>query len=148
MLDISTISNLSVAIFAGVALFLAWQQIKISREMSALSAYENYHILCLQYQNFAGGRFDFEKCTADERDAYTVFVLYTLMTGERIFTLYPNDTGWRHAVKDDVSLHYKFISSPYFEEYRANQQDLMKELIDEAIRECESKQYGFKTPSM
>ena len=132
---LAPVTNLLIALFAGVALIVAVRQIKISREISALAAYENYHLLCLQYPRFAGGRLDYENSDPDELDSYIVFVLYMLMTGERIFALFPREPGWCHAIEDDIRIHRRFIASEQFREYRENQEWQIKSLIDKVLSE-------------
>jgi hypothetical protein len=130
-------TNLMVAIFAGIALFVGIRQIHISREVSALAAYENYHMACLQYPEFAGGRLDFVACDPKKFDCYCTFVLYALMTGERVLKLFPDDKDWIYAVKDDIRLHRRFIRSDHFVGYRNHQHETIQRLIHDVLAECE-----------
>ena len=107
-------SNLVLALTAGIALFLAWRQIAISRELGALEAYENYHIICLQYPEMASGKVNFGDFDHDKLRQYEMFVLYTLMVAERIFALFPHDKEWRFSIEDDVRMHVEFIRSEHF----------------------------------
>ena len=132
---IGSASNVLVAIFAGIALFIGIRQVNISREVSALSAYENYHMACLQYPDFAGGRINHSKCDPKTLDCYLTFVLYALMTGERVLKLFPADETWVYAVKDDIRLHRSLIASDYFAGYRAHQDPVIRALIDEVLEE-------------
>lgn len=124
-----------VAVFAGVALFVGLRQVRISHEVGALEAYENYHMTCLQYPQFSSGRLNFERCSATERDCYLTFVLYALMTGERVLRLFPKDQTWVFAVKDDIRLHRRFIASPHFRNYRRFQDRMIRWLIVEVLKE-------------
>ena len=67
MLEIANLdSNLAIAIFAAIALYIGLRQVKDSREVSALSAYENYHILCLQYPKYSIGLQNFDELSEEE----------------------------------------------------------------------------------
>lgn len=128
-------ANVIVASAASIALWIGWRQVSISREISALEAYENYHLLCLQYPKYSTGRIDFEKSKADELDSYTVFVLYTLMIGERIYSLFPNDKGWMFSIEEDIRIHRRFIASDIFSYHLHNQQWLIRPLIERVLEE-------------
>lgn len=132
---ISTAADVVVAVFAGVALWVGLRQVRISHEIGALQAYENYHMACLQYPAFASGRLDFEKCAQEKRDCYVTFVLYALMTGERVLRLFPRDPSWVHAVKDDIRLHRRLIVSSAFRHYRRQQDTAIRRLVIEVL--CE-----------
>jgi len=135
----TNVANITIAGAAAAALYLAWRQIGISRELSALEAYENYHMMCLQYPQFSNGNVDFEGFDKIELSQYTVYVLYTLMMVERIHALFPNDEGWRFSICDDIRMHKKFIASEVFSRHLANQQWAILPLIMTVLREdaCE-----------
>jgi len=128
-------SSAIVALFAGIALIVGVRQVHISREVSALSAYESYHIACLQYPEFAGGMTDWRRASSQRRDCYTTFVLFALMTGERVLKLFPRDDTWIYAVKDDIRLHRDIIGSDEFRGYRDHQDPLIRQLIEEVVDE-------------
>jgi hypothetical protein len=130
-----SVANIVVAAIAALALFLAWRQIGVSRELSALEAYENYHSMCLQHSEFSSGKVDFASFDAAKRQQYQVYVLYTLMMDERIFALFPKDAGWIFSIKDDIEMHWEYIASPYFSDHLANQQWKILPLIQEVLAE-------------
>lgn len=99
------VANIIIAGAAAAALYLGWRQIGISRELSALEAYENYHMMCLQYPEFSNGDVDYEGLDKIELSQYTVYVLYTLMMVERIHALFPKDEGWHFSICDDIRMH-------------------------------------------
>ncbi|HEX8123966.1 MAG TPA: hypothetical protein VF548_00110 [Allosphingosinicella sp.] len=132
---ISAAADVTVAIFAGVALFIGWRQVGISRELSALSAYEQYHLASLQHPQFGSGTFNTDGASEEQLSCYRVFVSFCLMTGERILSLFPTDPFWRAAIKDDVLIHARLIRSPIFQKHLENQIPLMRQLIDEAFSE-------------
>lgn len=134
-LNLSGACNLALAIFAGIALLVGVRQAYISREVSALTAYESYHLACLQYPDLACGRVDWRRSGVQRREHYTTFVLFALMTGERVIKLFPRDKTWLHALKDDIRIHRDFISSDQFRIYRENQYWRICRLIEEVIRE-------------
>jgi hypothetical protein len=134
---ISMIADVVVALFAGAALVIGWRQVRISRELSALEAYEHYHLLCLQHPKFSGGAFGFEACSAQDRDSYCTFVLFALMTGERILNIFPRNESWRESIRDDIRIHRRLIRSTHFEAYKRNQVRPMSDLIDEVLAEPE-----------
>lgn len=136
---INTLANLIIALCAGAALIFAVRQIHISREVSSLSAYESYHLACLQYPEFATGLLDWRECDPIKRDCYLTFVLFALMTGERVLKLFPREETWIFAVKDDIRLHRDFIGSPDFKEFRENQDPAIRRLIDEVLSEPRAK---------
>ena len=133
---IGAIANVLIATIAGIALYIGWRQVHVSRELSALEAYENYHLVTVEHPKFAGGTIDFEKASSDERECYSCYVSYALMTGERIMSLFPRDEGWVEAIKDDIRIHRAFIASDHFTPYRENQTDRMAELIREVLAEA------------
>ena len=130
---VSAIANLIVATVALVALFLAWRQISVSRELSALEAYENYYSMCLQYPHFSSGAVDFEKFNAAKLRQYEIYVLYTLMMDERIFALFPNDKGWIYSIEDDIRMHLSYISSLHFSEHLEHQNWKILPIIQRVI---------------
>ncbi len=132
---ISAMANVVVAIIAGIALYIGWRQVHVSREISALEAYENYHLVSLDHPKFATGNIDFDKASAEHRECYSCYVSYALMTGERIMSLFPHDEGWVEAIKDDIRIHRSFIASDHFKSYRDNQTERMSELICEVLAE-------------
>jgi hypothetical protein len=132
---VSIATNVLLTLFAATALYVGYRQILISNEIAARSAYENYHLLCLQYADLSCGDVNFEKFNSVDLDRYTVFVLYMLMTGERVYTLFPHDAGWRFALEDDVRKHKKFISSPHFAAHRHQQGWLTQDLIEHVLAE-------------
>ena len=134
-LDVSEASNLAIALFACVALLVGIHQVFISREVSALSAYESYHLACLEHPDFSCGRVDWRRCGEQRRECYTTFVLFALMTGERVIKLFPRDRTWIHAVKDDIRIHRDFIASEGFRPYRENQYWRICRLIEEVLAE-------------
>jgi hypothetical protein len=127
-----------VALIAGLALYLAWRQIGVSRELSALDAYENYHSMCLQYPEFSCGNVPFKRFASAKRRQYEVYVLYTLMMDERIYALFPNDEAWLFSIKDDIRLHSEFIASPHFIEHLSNQGWKILPIIEEVLAESRS----------
>ena len=129
------VANIVVAIIACVALFLAWRQIGVSRELSALQAYETYHSMCLQYSEYSSGNVDFASFDAAKLQQYQVYVLYTLMMDERIFALFPKDAGWIFSIKDDIEMHWEYIASSHFADHLANQQWNILPLIREVLTE-------------
>jgi hypothetical protein len=124
-----------LAVTAVVALWVAWRQIGISRELAALEAYENYHSMCLRYPQFTTGEVDFRNFNRQEKEQYKIFVLYTLMMDERIYTLFPRDRGWRFSIKDDIRTHKRFISSEEFAQDLSSQGWSFTSLIDEVLAE-------------
>jgi hypothetical protein len=132
---ISSIFNGLVAAAALAALYLGWRQVGISRELSALEAYENYHLTCLQYPEFSCGGVEFDKFDENHLRKYEVYVLYTLMMGERIFALFPNDVGWRYSICDDIRMHRQFIESEHFSEHLAHQGWKILPLIKSVLAE-------------
>jgi hypothetical protein len=112
--QIVVLANLIVAVAAAVALYIGWRQIKISRELSAIAAYENHLALCLQYPRYSTGQIRFEDLSVEDLDGYIVFVHYVLTTGERIYSIFPNDKGWALAIEQDIRLHRRFIASKHF----------------------------------
>jgi len=139
---ISAIANVAVALFAAIALWVGWRQVLLSREMSALEAYENYHVVAVEHPEFASGRFDFEAAAPDEVERYCLFVHFVLMAGERVLRLFPNDRAWTFAVEDDVRIHRRFISSVYFEEYLAYQDPRMSVIIQRVLKEEPNPERG------
>ncbi len=136
---VTAVANVAIALFAGIALFVAIRQIHISREVSSLSAYESYHLACLQYPDFATG---LRACDPAKRDCYLTFVLFALMTGERVLKLFPKDETWIYAVKDDIRLHRDIIASDYFRGYREHQDLAIRQLIDEVLAELATRTTG------
>lgn len=132
---IGAISQIVVALVAVTALIIAWRQVQASKQLSALEAYERYHILCLEYPNFGSGQVRLENAKRLETDQYCVFVSYALMTAERILMQFPSDEAWVEAVKDDIRIHRKMISSDYFKPYRHNQTAVVASLIEEVLSE-------------
>jgi len=137
---LSIVTNVLLTLFAGIALYVGYRQILISNEIAARSAYESYHLLCMQHPRFSAGMVDPATCSAEEQEAYTVFVLYMLMTGERIYTLFPKDRGWLFAIEEDVRNHRRFISSPLFAKHLANQEWVTAKLIRRVLAEDTSNQ--------
>jgi hypothetical protein len=129
------LANILVSVTAALALYLAWRQIKISRELSALEAYEKYHEMCLQFPQFGSGHVDYEQLSKSDSRAYVIWVLYTLMIGERIFALFPKDEGWCFSIMDDIRMHRKFIASEHFAYHLQGQgwtiTPLIKRVLDE-----------------
>lgn len=115
---ISATSSIVVGFAAVAALILAWFQVRVSREISAISAYEDYHKLSLQYPEFGLGA-DHEKLSELDKRRYLFFVLYALMVGERIFLMSRAGREWTDAIESDVRLHKKFMLSDEFSTYRA-----------------------------
>lgn len=134
-LNVSEASDLAVALFACIALLVGIHQIFISREVSALSAYESYHLACLEHPDLSCGRVDWRRCGEQRRECYTTFVLFALMTGERVIKLFPRDRTWIHAVKDDIRIHRDIIASESFRSYRENQYWRICRLIEEVLSE-------------
>ncbi|HMG48251.1 MAG TPA: hypothetical protein VK614_12415 [Allosphingosinicella sp.] len=135
METVSIVTNVLLTIFAATALYVGYRQIAISNEIAARSAYESYHLLCLQYPELSCGDIEYEDLGKEQLDKYTVFVLYMLMTGERVYALFPHDAGWAFALEDDVRKHRRFISSPYFAEHRSKQEWLTQALIERVLAE-------------
>jgi hypothetical protein len=136
---LSDISSIVVGLIAVLALYLAWRQIAVSRELSAMEAYENYHSMCLQYAEYTSGEVEFEKFSPAKLRHYEIYVLYTLMMCERIYALFPDDAGWLFSIEDDIKMHLPFIKSEFFATQLDNQQwnilPIIKRVINEANRE-------------
>ncbi len=138
-LDASDASNLALAVFAAIALIVGVHQVHISREVSALTAYESYHLACLQYPDLACANVGWKRCGEVRREHYCTFVLFALMTGERVIKLFPRDPTWIHAVKDDIRIHRDFIASDGFKSFRENQNWRVCRLIEEVLEEGPSR---------
>ena len=70
---------------------------------------------------------------------YEMFVLYSLMIGERIYGLFPRDKGWRYSIKDDLRMHKRFLNSDAFKPHLQGQEWRMLPLIEEVLLEPDSK---------
>jgi hypothetical protein len=117
-------------LIALIALLFARHQIRISREIDALNAYEKLHHLCLQYPKFAVGYSIEAEQDASELSQYFTFVMSTLLTIERILVLFPKDQAWRAAFVDDLKRHENFLGSEKFRPYRASLSPKLLALID------------------
>ncbi|MEQ1882786.1 MAG: hypothetical protein ABL878_17665 [Burkholderiales bacterium] len=135
-MSLADICNLLLVTFAGIALYVGLKQVAISREISALSAYESYHMTCINHPEFSAG-FAFDKASELEIERYRMFVLYALMTGERILNLFPKDKLWIFAIEDDVRIHQEFLSSDHFRPYRGKQDPKMSALIERVLSQFE-----------
>ena len=141
MTDLATLgslANLIVALVAMVALYMASRQIAISRELSALEAYENYHSMCLQYPEYSSGSVNFEKFDNEKLQQYQIYVLYTLMMDERIFALFPKDSGWIFSIEDDIQMHLGFIKSIHFKMHLENQNWKILPIIQRVIAKSQT----------
>ena len=130
-----SLANIVVAVTAGAALYLAWSQIKLSRELSALDAYERYHEMCMEYPQYVDGSLDYKTLNATERSCYETFVLYTLMIDERIYSLFPDDDAWHYSIMDDIRSHKPFIGSDDFGHHLEGQGWTITPLIKRVLAE-------------
>lgn len=124
------IAGVVTALIALFALFFARQQIRISREIDALNAYEKHHHLCLQYPEFCSGHFFETGKSPAAQSQYFTFVMSTLLTIERILVLFPKDKAWRAAFVDDLKRHEAFLRSEMFGPRRASLSPELLALID------------------
>jgi hypothetical protein len=106
-------TNMALVIVAAYALFIARNQIRVSREMEAINAYEKHHHLVIEFPQFVSN-FKFDNCNAKESVQYEYFVMSMLLTIERILSLFPHDDAWRAALIDDVRRHQSFFCSERF----------------------------------
>ena len=113
---ISAATNITVALAAIAALFFARQQVRASREISALEAYEDYHKFAIEYPQFCTGP---NPKNLNDREVfrYIYFVLYILMVAERIFITVPKRESWIPSIEEDIRIHKKLISSEQFSPY-------------------------------
>jgi hypothetical protein len=124
----------SVAAFVAVlALFIAKRQIRASREIEALNAYEKHHHLCLQYPELSSGAFEYDRSSPVDQQRYVTFLLSMLLTIERILVLFPKDAGWRAAFRDDFDRHRVFLCSRDFAKYRLTVSSDVIALIDQYL---------------
>lgn len=129
------IAGAVTALIALVALFFARHQIRMSREIDALNAYEKLHHLCLQFPEFAVGYSIDAETSASKQSQYFTFVMSTLLTIERILVLFPKDPAWRAAFVDDLNRHMAFLRSDKFAPYRASLSPELLALIDSHLEE-------------
>lgn len=135
-LDIaSLLVSVLVACTAVYAIYYARQQIRLARETSTREAYEHYHEILLQYPKFTTGNVEFETFDDEQFEQYQTFVLYTLMIGERVYLLFPNNSGWHYSIKDDIRLHKRFIGSDRFKDNLENQDWKTMRFIEEVLAE-------------
>lgn len=127
----ATVLTFCVAV---VALLVAMHQIRVSREIAAYDAYEEYHHFILQHPELGAGGFHYESAESDDRRRYEVFVMSMLLTAERVLALFPRSADWRAALLDDINLHLEFIASEAFQPLRACLNPKVDRLIDEALR--------------
>lgn len=128
------IGSLVTGLIAVVGLLLAAQQIHVSRELAAQTAYEAYHHLGLAHPTLATGNYDFQVAANDDREKYRWFVLSMLLTVERVLALFPNDRHWKAALQDDILIHHKFIASTYFGPHWESLDPRVKALAEEVLR--------------
>jgi len=138
MADIIALGTLAAAVATAIVaiagLFVAMRQIRSSREVEALNAYEKYHHLCLEYPEFGTGDFDWASAEPVERRRYFVFVLSVLLTIERILVLFPRDRVWRAAFLDDLDCHERFLRSDEFVMYQPAIDKAVLRLVEESRR--------------
>ncbi len=121
-------------LIAIVALFIARKQIRSTREVEALNAYEKYHHLCLLYPELGCGEFDYANSSIEERRRYITFALSMLLTVERILVLFPRNKVWRASFFDDFAQHEAFLRSSDFDEFRPTMDRGLLKLIDSFLR--------------
>jgi hypothetical protein len=130
---ISAVSNLIVAAAAAAALYIGWRQVTISREISALEAYEDYHRLCIEYPEFSDGA-DVDELSEIDKKRYVSFVLFVMMTGERVYSLFPNDDSWCDSLRDDFRTHRHLLEHEVFSTFR-RQKWLTGALLESVLAE-------------
>lgn len=102
---LSNIATISAAIIAGIAGYIAYQQLIASRKQNAATFYKEYLQLCIDNPNFAQGIY-----TQNNKREYRWFVSQVLFTFEQVLIANKGDQQWVETIEYQLSTHKQHLS--------------------------------------
>ena len=97
---LSNMATIAAVIIAGVAGYIAYQQLLASRKQSAAGLYKEYLQLCINNPDFAEGRY-----TANNKREYRWFVSQVLFTFEQVIIANRGDKQWFDTIEYQLAIH-------------------------------------------
>ncbi|EJG2003922.1 hypothetical protein BS021_RS04025 [Vibrio parahaemolyticus] len=97
---LSDLATIAAVIIAGVAGYIAYQQLLASRKQSATSLYKEYLQLCIDNPDFAEGKY-----SENNKREYLWFVSQILFTFEQVVIANRGDKQWLDTIENQLAIH-------------------------------------------
>ncbi|MCG9608291.1 hypothetical protein L1D41_01195 [Vibrio harveyi] len=103
---LSDVATITAVIIAGVAGYIAYQQLLASRKQSAAALYKEYLQLCINNPDFAEGKYS----TNNKRE-YLWFVSQILFTFEQVVIANRGDKQWFDTIENQLTIHKTHLTT-------------------------------------
>ncbi|HIF9159812.1 TPA: hypothetical protein ACX6PK_000591 [Photobacterium damselae] len=97
---LADLAAISAVIIAGVAGYIAYQQLLANRKQSAVTLYKEYLQLCIENPDFAEGKY-----SENKKREYVWFVSKVLFTFEQVVIANQGDTQWFDTLENQLVFH-------------------------------------------
>lgn len=103
---LSDLASVAAVVMAGIAGYIAYQQLLATRKQSAAALYKEYLQLCIDKPDFAQGKY-----TNSNKREYLWFVSQVLFTFEQVVIANRGDKQWFDTIENQLAIHKSHLTT-------------------------------------